>query len=222
MRKVSAERKLCVAAEKGELAKVRKLLAGGANIHASNEAALIKASGRGRLEVVKYLLERDGERADIHAGNDLAVREAALKNRWDVVRYLVKEGANIAVDDYLVWCRSVLHGDPDTVRCLLENGVEVHLKNDWALEAAALNGRQDNVMVLCGWIFRDEAWQGRIANDVYTERERLAGILENSVSVEDCKEQPVEAGAMVGAAAAVALIMDYSSALAKRLSGPRK
>jgi hypothetical protein len=45
---------------------VQKSLAKGADIHAWRDYALLQAADHGHLEVVKYLLERDGEKADIH------------------------------------------------------------------------------------------------------------------------------------------------------------
>jgi hypothetical protein len=113
-------------------------------------------------------------------------------------------------------------GNPDTVRCLLDNGADVHAKNDWAIEVAAINGRQETVVVLVAWMFRELAWKGRLPIDVLAESERLAAKLENSVSLDDCKGDTLPTRAMVGAAAAVAVIMDCGSAAAERLRGPRK
>ena len=154
--------------------------------------------------------------------NDYAVRVAALGNRWDVVKYLVEKGADVPADGHLVWYLSALHGDPGTVKCLLEHGVDVHFKNDWALEVAATNGRQEIVVVLVEWIFREEAWEGRVPMDVHREGERLGAILEDCVSLDDCEGHPLASRAMAGAGAAVAVIMDRSAAAAKRLRGPRE
>ena len=47
--------------------------------------ALRLASGKGKLEVVKYLVSKG---ADIHAENDMALRWASRMDRLDVVNYL--------------------------------------------------------------------------------------------------------------------------------------
>jgi len=68
----------------------------------NDSEALIEAAYRGYLDVVKYLLEKEGEKADIRADDDFALRFAAVKGHLNVVKYLLeKEGdkANIHADD---------------------------------------------------------------------------------------------------------------------------
>jgi hypothetical protein len=113
-------------------------------------------------------------------------------------------------------------GELGKVRKLLSAGANVHAWNDAAIEIAALNGRQKMVAVLAGWIFREAAWKGRLPLDAIREAERLSAKLENSVSLEDCKGNAVATGALKGAAAGVALIMEYGAAAAKRLRGADK
>jgi hypothetical protein len=52
------------------------------------------------LEVVKYLLEKDGEKADIHAFDDDALRKAAAYDHLEVAHYLLEQGANREVLNY--------------------------------------------------------------------------------------------------------------------------
>ena len=65
---------------------------------AVSEHALIWASIRGHLDIVKYLSLHE---ADIHALDDLALAKASENGHLDVVKYLIERGANIhARDDY--------------------------------------------------------------------------------------------------------------------------
>ncbi len=75
-------------AKEGSVSGVSMMLSKGANIG----YALVRASDKGHLEVVKYLVEQG---ADIHAKNDRALIFASQRGRLEVVRYLVEHGANI-------------------------------------------------------------------------------------------------------------------------------
>jgi ankyrin repeat protein len=70
----------------GDLNKIKLVLEQGAELHASNDYALINSAGNGHFEVVKYLVEQG---ADIHAGNDEALRFSAENGNLDIVKYLI-------------------------------------------------------------------------------------------------------------------------------------
>lgn len=80
----------------------------GANIHAKNDYALCRASGRGRLPLVMYLV---GQRADIHAFDDFGLRWAAGCGYFAVVRFLIQQGANVRAknDHALCWAMEKGH-----------------------------------------------------------------------------------------------------------------
>ena len=65
------------------------LLAGGADVHALDDAALCFAAEGGHTEIVKLLLENG---ADVHAKGDLALRWAAQNGHTETVK-LLKEYA---------------------------------------------------------------------------------------------------------------------------------
>ena len=73
------------ASKKGRLEIVKYLIKQGANVSACNYLAFRQASRKGHLEVVKYLVERG---ANIHAENDEALRCAKQYKKLDVVDYL--------------------------------------------------------------------------------------------------------------------------------------
>ena len=83
-------------------------IATGTEFPLKQDGALHMAAQAGRLDLVKYLLEKDGTKADIHANNDIALRKAAECGHLEVVKYLLEkdgEKANIHArgDDALRW-----------------------------------------------------------------------------------------------------------------------
>ena len=64
----------------------------GADIHADDDEALIRASEHGHLDVVKYLVQNG---ANIHAVDDYDLKYASRNGHLDVVKYLVSEGAEV-------------------------------------------------------------------------------------------------------------------------------
>lgn len=75
---------------------VRYLLDKGADVHASNDTALIWASERGHAEVVKLLLDAG---ADVHVSNDVALIWASENGHEKVVKLLLDAGANVHASD---------------------------------------------------------------------------------------------------------------------------
>lgn len=67
----------------GDLEKIKRLLAAGADVHAQHESPLINASDHGHSQVVKFLVTDAG--ADIHGYNDRALMWASHKGHLDVV-----------------------------------------------------------------------------------------------------------------------------------------
>jgi len=112
---------------RGKLEIVKYLVENGANIHAKNDQALRNASYYGDLEIVKYLVKNG---ADIHVRNDEALRNACYKGQLEVVKYLVKNGADIHVrnDQALRWAS--YYGYFEIVKYLVENGADIHEYND--------------------------------------------------------------------------------------------
>ena len=83
----------------------------------SKDDALIYASSKGHLEVVKYLVDHG---ANVNAQDDYALRSAARNGHLDVIKYLVGHGANVNAQDdgALIWAS--LKGYTDIVNFLEE------------------------------------------------------------------------------------------------------
>jgi hypothetical protein len=97
-------------------------LDGGANLRSEDEEdALQRASEKGHLEVVKYLVEEC--RANVHADNDWALRLASENGHLEVVKYLVLNGgANVhALNDDALHV-AMMRGNLAIVQCLVEEG----------------------------------------------------------------------------------------------------
>ena len=108
--------------------------------NAWNATPLIMAAWHGRLDILKYLLDRE---ADINATYD-AGNTALIVSSWrghrNVVTHLLVEGADIAIknrggDDALVWAAE--HGHLGIVESLLHAGAD---SVDAALVFACENG----------------------------------------------------------------------------------
>lgn len=84
---------LILASQKGNLEKVKELIANGAGINETdrnkNTALIIAASRRGRLEIVKYLVSKG---ADVNAKNWMghtALQWATLNKHTEIVKFLI-------------------------------------------------------------------------------------------------------------------------------------
>jgi len=77
---------------------VKYLIEKGANMHASNEYCLRKASEDGELEMVKFLISKG---ANIYTMDDFetALYLSCKYGKFEVVKYLIKMGANIYEND---------------------------------------------------------------------------------------------------------------------------
>jgi ankyrin repeat protein len=116
------EQAFICAAQYGYLEVVKLLIHEGADIHASNDLALLYAAQYGYLEIVKLLIH---EGADIHASNDRALLWAARHGHLEVVKLLIHEGANIHAnnDCILRWTKYGEH--LDIVKYLVLNGADI-------------------------------------------------------------------------------------------------
>ena len=112
---------------------IQELLDNGANIHANNDLALIRAAMRGYTDIVQELVNRG---ANIHAQNDLALVYAAQFGRTATVRYLLDQGVNIHTRDGQALITASGNGKVATVRYLLDRGANIHTQNDRALIVA--------------------------------------------------------------------------------------
>jgi ankyrin repeat protein len=124
------------------LTHIRFLLDNGADVHARNNGALRAAAEAHNTEVVQLLLERGANvnAADGHTGSAL---EAAASwdgnpsiNPWD------------SEDEKRTKMAEAAARRPTHVRFLLDNGADVHARNNGALRAAAKAGNTEVVQLL--------------------------------------------------------------------------
>ncbi|KAJ7291254.1 ankyrin repeat-containing domain protein, partial [Mycena rebaudengoi] len=157
-------RKMAEAAAR-RLTHVRFLLDKGADIHARNNGALRVASERGYIWVVQLLLSKG---ADVQAGNNGALRAASKRGYTEVVQLLLENGANAnaanehtgsALEAAASWdgnSTKIYDWDSEDkkrsemaearlthVRFLLDNGADVHARNNGALRAAHKAGNTE-------------------------------------------------------------------------------
>lgn len=88
------------------------LLAGGADVHAQENSALMAASARGSADIVDILLKAG---ADVHARDDLALQLAVTRGGCeDTIELLLGAGASL----YAAWKSAEAQGYSLTVRAL--------------------------------------------------------------------------------------------------------
>lgn len=130
----------------GKVNLVKFLIEKGVDIHACNDYALRFAARNNNLEVVKLLIEKG---ANIHADNDFAFKWACENKNIEVIKYLIEKGANIqhfGVDALVFSCQYENH--IGVTKLLIENGVDIHGKNDAALRMAGQYGNLKTIKVL--------------------------------------------------------------------------
>jgi hypothetical protein len=145
---------LITAAEKGDLHRVKTLLAKGTDVNAKvsdGGTALILASNNGHLEVVQALLAKGAE-VNAKANNgSTALMAASLYGHLEVVQALLAKGAEVNANADKGWTALILasqHGHLEVVEALLAKGADVNVKTAdglTALSVASANGHQDVV-----------------------------------------------------------------------------
>ncbi len=91
---------------------------------------LARAASSGKLDVVKFLIEKKG--ADFIAVALTGITPlslAAYYSKWDVVKYLIEQGAEVnAADKYgrTVLHRAASYGQLDVVKFLIEQGANIN------------------------------------------------------------------------------------------------
>lgn len=93
----SANDRLISAADKGDLAAVKALVDGGANLNYWNDGKmpLEEAAKGGHYEVVKYLLEKGASPAYKHHNGRTALMEAVASHHPPIVSLLIQNGADL-------------------------------------------------------------------------------------------------------------------------------
>ena len=111
-------------------------------------SALRFASRKGRLEVIKLLLEAG---ADVNANNNLALG-ASRKGHLEVVKVLLEAGADVHAEDDYALRRASRNGNLEVVRCLLDAGANVYAFDKYSERWAMRNGHFVVVKLLEDWV----------------------------------------------------------------------
>ena len=154
---VTGRTPLMQAAEAGEVATVRSLLDGGADIGAADSrgwTALMYAAWAGRGDVVKLLLAKGApvDRRDSFGATPLL--RASGNGHPETATILLGAGAEVDARDnegVSPLLPAALHGHVEVVRLLLLKGADIKVANKegiTALMAAAANGKTETVAVL--------------------------------------------------------------------------
>ncbi|KAJ7291186.1 ankyrin repeat-containing domain protein [Mycena rebaudengoi] len=148
---------LCTASFYGHLQIAVLLLEAGANVNVDGGptcSALEAASGGGHIDMVCLLLEKG---ADIQAGDDGALWRASMGGHTEVVQALLRKGANANVtnengESLLIAMSAEEYTQPEQhvniARLLLENGADIHARNNSVLQAASKRGYTEVVQLL--------------------------------------------------------------------------
>jgi hypothetical protein len=149
---------LKVAAQKGDLEKVRQLLERGADVNqifAGGQTALYYAARGGHVEVAGLLLSQG---AKVNAGKPASPLHAAAENGQEkMVRLLLANGATVSRIDlrngFTPLHSAVKGGHVGVVKILLANNAEVNAKDfagNTPLNVAAATGHTDIALALMG------------------------------------------------------------------------
>lgn len=135
---------LCWYSEEGDLQGVKRCIEeNGADINYTDhcgESALIKASLKGYLEIVKYLISKG---ADMNLGNYTALIWASIEGHLEIVKVLVEAGADLNIKESsgnTALIKASQKGYFEIVKVLVEGGADVNIRNKYdktALECSA-------------------------------------------------------------------------------------
>jgi len=152
---------LHVPAGNGDIAKVKKALENGEDVNSQDiagQTALMYASETGRIEIVKYLVQKG---ANVNAysgrfGRGTALIYSASTGRLNVMNYLLDNGANInavTVNNETALFYASAFGHIKAVELLLDRGANKEIlnkDNKTALDIARQLNRAEVVSVLSG------------------------------------------------------------------------
>ncbi len=128
------------ACRKGDLATLKALHKGGADITVQNNAAISLAADNGHLDCLTYLHQNGG---DITALDNRPIIGATLNGHLDCLTYLHRNGADITARDNQAVIKAAANGHLDCLIYLHQNGGDITAQDNAAVTEAALNGHLD-------------------------------------------------------------------------------
>ena len=119
-------------AEEGDIARMEEDLAAGADIEFGSGETPVTASARnGRLEALKFLVERGADPYRKTKSGNNALLNAAWRRQTEVVRYLVDDlKFDVNSRDALGWSAlyyAILHNQPEMLMYFLEHDADVNI-----------------------------------------------------------------------------------------------
>ena len=175
-------------AYEGDLAGVQSCIEKDVDVNSANKngmAALLMASYRGHLKIVKYLIDNG---ANINSENDdiPALLMASYRGHLEIVKYLVGKGADVNIKDQngtTALINASGQGHIEIVKYLVGKGADVHTKNiegKTALLWASDNGNLDIVEYLVenGANINIKNEDGKTALDIAIIEDRYTEVIE--------------------------------------------
>ncbi|HXI38918.1 MAG TPA: ankyrin repeat domain-containing protein [Bryobacteraceae bacterium] len=137
---------LLAAVRKGDAARVKALLAQGADVNAKSPygaTGLFFAADRGNVEIIRILLDHG---ANVNVKDTFygatALSWATQKERWEVIKLLLGKGATAGADDVLM--TAVEKGNAEIVKAVLEKKDAIPAETlSGALGAAIKNNQKE-------------------------------------------------------------------------------
>ncbi|MFQ5809175.1 MAG: ankyrin repeat domain-containing protein [Armatimonadota bacterium] len=145
------------ATEAGDAARVRELVAGGADVNAKDtggETGVHRAAGRGDTEVARLLIEHGAEVNAKDPDGQTPLHRAAVGGKAEVAKLLIERGAEVNAKDAkgrMPLHRAAVGGKREVAKLLIEHGAEVNAKDDdgeTPLHEAASWGRPEVAKLL--------------------------------------------------------------------------
>jgi hypothetical protein len=151
------------ASSKGDVGKVRSLVAAGADINVrdkNGDSALEHAADKGCLDIVKFLVEKGAEVNNYNVDNWTPLMSSSNRGYFEVVKFLMENGANInfaarfgKLGERTPLMQAAFCGHEEIVKLLVEKGADAgypNKKGETALSLAAARGNKNIVSFLEG------------------------------------------------------------------------
>jgi ankyrin repeat protein len=132
-RPVSAARRLCIAANEGDLEAVSQLLAEGTDPNATDKefgTPLCAASRKGHAQIAEKLIEHGADTNGTFSDFGTPLYQAAREGHLDVVKVLLQQGAEVngrgGPAFHIPLCYAIRDGRQELIRVLLDHGADLH------------------------------------------------------------------------------------------------